>query len=926
MGLGLLAAVLAAALVAALTVGVPRLLDDGEAASPAAEPGPDVTFQDRHQEWAYLLGHDRAGRFTGAFIGSDREEGGTSMVRDSLADTGRGYHAYVMDYDVRESYVYAAFHMEGRFNPRLSYQVGAHRYFSFFVRGQPGLYLEVNLRDDEGRQSLWMVTLPEGADTAWTNIRLDVDQLRPGRGREPVRDARRVVFAVVRPDGLAAPLTGRLELALLSFTDQAEPLDSLPHLDPGRLPRARVYHALDGPAAPTPLPSPSPPPTPTTRYQEGGTSGLGVWVHDPRSDWLGLAHGLKAMGTPFRVVRSVEEAVRHPAVLVYPSLADVGGADLAALDHYLAGGGTVVAHLDATATGAIIGGTAFATRPAPGDARRLVFQPGAGPHRQFLADNAERAIPLARTAGDVVAGQPAALDPELAGATVVARYEPGDGAAALAYRPGNGDAGRGGGERGEAVGGEAGDGEAVGGEAGRGGDGEAGGVLYLWGVDMGTALLRAQNDRSRHLAEHYVNHYAPANDLYLRFLDGAYRAAAPLTAVRLRTAPGGYDVPVLLTHDDPLTDVEVTARFAASARERDVDATYFVLPKYNVPEFDDDAFLFHTVAGVPVSEWLRDVQARYGHDLESHSVSHAPDFEEPAHWPMGDGEETFQGYYPHFVCEPPPPGEACEDHPRVRRCVLEHGACGLRRTVGGSVMGELRVSRFLVEEVSARPVTAFRPGFLFWPHNLNEAMAAAGYRYSSIGTCNTALTHLPYQLKHGKGSAEVDVYEFCLTSDDQAAPLSDDDSPGGRLHQALDVVHRLARYGGVFVQLIHPDDTWSSWQENLRFQEAFIDRVRAVPDLATFMTVAGFGDFWRARDHVLVQVDRRDRNTLRVRLTSPHPVEGLSLDVPAAWRRVLSSSGPVELDPDRNVLVIRDRFQGRFSIEVTTLDASGRNP
>jgi hypothetical protein len=851
------------------------------AAGARADPAP--AFPDGHDEWAYFPVGRHVPRATGADIGSDQEEGGTSSVREELVDTGRGYAAYVLSYDIPDRYVYASVRHEARIRAVGLHPLDDRKFLSLFVRGAPGTSLEITARESRERASRWRLRLPADASLeTWTNLKLPVAELGPVPERERARALDALVFAVVRRAEDPSRLTGRLELALLSFTDDPAPMTALPVLSPASLPRLRDYRDLTGPSAPSPLATAPPPPTATTRYEAGGPSRLALLLTDEASDWLGLAHGLKAMGVPFRIVRSAADAVAHRAVLAYPSLRHLSPADGEALAAHVANGGTLVAVVDGPLGPPLEGVLGTRVDGARTAHDRLVLSRVPGGRADATGE--ERAIPLFDTAREMPLLEVHALTagPDV---EVVARYQD-DGRPAATRRA----------------------------------DAVSGGKAYAWGADLGRLLLLAQNDGAAGAALHFVNHYQPAGDLFLRFLAEVWRDAAPGTAVRLRTAPLGRAVPVLLTHDvDESAAVRRAADFADSEQRRGVPATYFLLPKYSLPEFDDDDYIFHTIGGRPTADWWRDL-ARQGHELASHSTTHASDFDQEDAWPLGTGLEAFETYDPRFTCAGPYPETECARVSKVRRCRTAAFTCGLRKTVGGSLLGELRVSKHLVEQVSSAPVRSFRSGFLLWPKHLNEALAATDYGYASVGTCNAHLTHLPYQLNHGQGRSELDVFEFCVASDDQDQPLSAVDAPGTRLRQALDLVDRLAEYGGLFVQLIHPADTWSDWRTNLAFQEALVERVQAVPDLAHFATLSDFGAFWRARDGVEVDVrPGRSPGTQRLRLAASRPIAGLSLDVPPRWRRVLRRSQPVhaELDPQRSVLVIREPWTGVLEIDVS---------
>jgi hypothetical protein len=839
-------------------------------------------FPAGHDEWVFAFAPDRAARVTGAELGTDQDEGGASTLRATLVDTGRGFQALALHYDVKDTYVYAALRREARIRQVETWPLSRRSHLSFFARGVPGTYLEITARQDRTHASRWRVVLPQSASPErWINVKLAVADLGRVNARQPATEVDTLVFAVVRreQDGVR-PLRARLDLALLSFTDDPQPMTSLPALDPATLPRFATFHGLRGPDRTSPVPGPAAP-TPLDTYGAGGASRLALLVSDESSDWLGLAHGLRSMGVPFRTVRTAKDALAHRAVVVYPSPSRLRPADRSLLADHVRGGGSLVAFLDAgdedTDLAPVLG--ARVQGPAS-ECRGLILERmPQGPGAAFAPEVEDREIPL----HDEGSGAPfvpcLSLRATAPGVAAAGRWDR-DQTLAVTRRV----------------------------------DGAAGGRAYAWGLDAGRLLLAAQNDRARGVGREFVNHYLPAGDVVLRFLAAVHREAAPRSAVRVRTAPLGREVPVLLTHDvDESAAVAIAESFSASEKGQGVPATYYLLTKYGVPEFDDDAYLFHTIGDRTTATSWKALEAA-GHELASHSAVHAPDFEVSGHWPIGHGDERFEAYYPKISCDGPPPPGGCDSVPKVLRCRTPDGGCGLRRTVGGSLLGELRVSKRIVEAVASQPVRSFRPGFLYWPERLAEAAAASGYAFTSIGTCNAHLTHLPYQLNAAKGKSEVDVYEFCVGSDDQDQPLGATDEPGTRLHQALDLVRRLSSYGGVFVQLIHPAKTWSSWQENLSFQEALVSRLQAVPGLAHFDTMRGFGDFWRARDAVQVDVSPRGEGAWRLRIEAPRGVTGLSLDVPATWRTVAGAGAT--LDVKRHVLVVDGPLSGALEIDV----------
>lgn len=372
------------------------------------------------------------------------------------------------------------------------------------------------------------------------------------------------------------------------------------------------------------------------------------------------------------------------------------------------------------------------------------------------------------------------------------------------------------------------------------------GRAYAFGIDLGFVLLTGYNNREQGVARSYVNEYEPALDVLLRLLRDMYREGEP-AAVTIGTVPQGKALAALLTHDvdygKSLTNAVQYAEYEAGAGLR---ATYFIQTKY-MRDWNDDVF-FNEAGLVPLRR-LREL----GMEVASHSVAHSLAFN---HMPLGSGDERYPGYRP-FVRD------------------QEH-------TDGATVLGELRVSRFLLEHfLPDYRVVSFRPGHLRDPYTLPQALGGTGYLYSSSATANNSLTHLPFRLTHGRETtAQSAVYEFPVSVEDEAKPPLAD-----RLAQTLALADRLGRYGGLLVVLIHTDVT----DQKLEFERRLVE---ALHRRAWFGTLREFGEFWAARDRVTVDVERRGAQ-LRIALAAPARVAGLALGLPAGYR--VASAEPREL-------------------------------
>ena len=384
---------------------------------------------------------------------------------------------------------------------------------------------------------------------------------------------------------------------------------------------------------------------------------------------------------------------------------------------------------------------------------------------------------------------------------------------------------------------------------------DSGGAAYAFGVDVGELLLIGQNNRDEFIARSYVNAYEPTLDVYLRLLAAMYAQGEP-DAVTLGTVPQGREISVLVTHDvDYRYSLEHAVEYARAERAMGIRATYFIQTKY-LSDWNDNAFFDQAAIG-----HLKSLDS-LGMQIASHTVSHSREFN---HLPIGSGDEIYPTYQPRVT--------------------------GETTVSGASVLGELRVSKFLLEHFTGLPIDAFRPGHLRNPESLPEALEASGYRFSSSATANNSLTHLPFQLEYHHGpTAETPIFEFPVTIEDEAPPAL-----ASRLPAALELADHLRRYGGLMVLLIHSNVV----EPKLGFERGFCT---AVKDQAWFGTVDEFGRFWAARNAADVDVARNGEQRV-VTVTLPAAVDGLTLSTPARWRFIrVEPWGVVAARPGRVTL------------------------
>jgi peptidoglycan/xylan/chitin deacetylase (PgdA/CDA1 family) len=369
------------------------------------------------------------------------------------------------------------------------------------------------------------------------------------------------------------------------------------------------------------------------------------------------------------------------------------------------------------------------------------------------------------------------------------------------------------------------------------------GRAYALGIDLGELLMQAYNNREEAFGRAYVNEFEPSIDVLLRILRDIYRSGEP-QAVTLGTVPFDRPLSVIISHDiDYTRSLNNAIDYATYEKSQGVRATYFMQTKY-VRDYNDEIMLKDDTAPL-----LRQLGA-LGMEIGSHTVAHSNALKR---FDLGTGEESYPAYRP-FV----------EDK---------------ETATGGTILGELRVSKFLIERVGEyAPVLSFRPGHLSNPYALSQSLAATGYRYSSSVTADGSLTHLPFQLDYNRDTAaETPIFEFPVTVEDEALPPL-----GERLPEALALADKIARYGGIFVLLIHPDILG----HKLAFERGFVE---ALKGKAWFGALEDFGAWWAARDAVALDLSRSGGTEVAT-LDAPRKIAGLTLDVPPGW--IYQSSEP----------------------------------
>ncbi len=360
------------------------------------------------------------------------------------------------------------------------------------------------------------------------------------------------------------------------------------------------------------------------------------------------------------------------------------------------------------------------------------------------------------------------------------------------------------------------------------------GAAYTFGFDLGKVTLRAHTNLLQ-AQRSYVNDFEPSLDVMYRLIKSIYQLYEP-HAVILGPVPEGKKAPVLITHDiDYTASLDSMLYYADLEKRLGVKATYFIQTKYIRDGMDQAFFNEHYLVYMKAL-------INMGMEVGSHSVSHTPYFR---HLPIGSGIEEYPEYRPFFF--------------------------RFTSTFNETLLGELRVSRFLLNSNLGIDTKSFRSGFLTIHEKMHMAMQEVGYKYSSNITANEVLSHMPFRPMYDYTfDEELNVFEIPVTIEDELPPEMDE-----RLDAAINLTNKIGNYGGVVNILIHPNVLGHKY----RFEESYIKHFR---ESCWFGTVSEFGDWWSARSNI--QVDIEDLgNLIKVKLTVPTEINGLEIITPFGY-------------------------------------------
>lgn len=235
------------------------------------------------------------------------------------------------------------------------------------------------------------------------------------------------------------------------------------------------------------------------------------------------------------------------------------------------------------------------------------------------------------------------------------------------------------------------------------------GHVYVLGTQLKDVILRPQVKQDFSAARAYSNSFEPGQDVYIFMVSGIIQRHLK-HVIRKHTAPCNFKSALVITHDvDATTSIGMFDDYANYEKINNIVSTYLITTHY----------MHDKVAKNFFDDNLQDILKVFqlGHDIQSHSVSHVPDFDNEIIIPMGSPGNTKSNYQPYY-----------------------DGTVSSNVTV----FGEAEVSRDLLRDVTKKNITCFRPGYLAFHNNLINALDSLHYTFSSSHSSNDVLTNFPF--------------------------------------------------------------------------------------------------------------------------------------------------------------------------------------
>ena len=336
------------------------------------------------------------------------------------------------------------------------------------------------------------------------------------------------------------------------------------------------------------------------------------------------------------------------------------------------------------------------------------------------------------------------------------------------------------------------------------------GTAYAFGLAYADVILTPQVGKDFEAQRDFINVFEPGADVFMLTLKAIYEETIS-PYVYLSTIPYGQETAFIITHDvDAQTSFKNSLEYARMESKYGIKSTFFVTTKYFI---DDTDIGYYEPTNI---EYIRQVK-EMGFDIGSHTVAHSKVF---STFPIGDLEVSRETYDPR---------------------------------ISPSVIGEVKVSKDILDKDFNQETIAFRAGDLEYPDSLIESLEKAGYLYDATFSANDILTNFAYRAlkRRNLNAPESKVVEVPVIFDDSQGLLTEENWEE-MVPIWLDIIWANRDNEAISTLLIHPAIASYRVQAEEEVIKALIDKDVWIGDLTSY------GDFWNERAEVKYKTTLKD--------------------------------------------------------------------
>ncbi|MDP2387771.1 MAG: T9SS type A sorting domain-containing protein [Bacteroidota bacterium] len=336
------------------------------------------------------------------------------------------------------------------------------------------------------------------------------------------------------------------------------------------------------------------------------------------------------------------------------------------------------------------------------------------------------------------------------------------------------------------------------------------GHVYLLGTQYKEVILRPQVKADYRASRVHSNYFEAGQDVYVFFMDGVLKKHLPYV-VSKHGAPCNFKAALIISHDvDATTSMEMFDDYASWEKANNINSSYMVTTHYMHDKVAKNFYDGYEEDILRVSQM--------GHDIQTHSVSHMPDFDNESIVPIGNIGNNRYNYQPYY-----------------------NGTVSSNVTV----FGEAEVSKDLLQNIIHKDVTCFRPGYLAYNDFLINVLDSLGYKFSSSVSANVVMSHFPY-FSHANLSMNgrlTDVLEIPNTISDVFgdSPVTEGNYLS-KVEEWKNTFFKCYNNSTSSVLLIHPTRYYKLYAQQLL--------VHAIPQDVVITNLSDYGNYWLNRDAI----------------------------------------------------------------------------